>query len=398
MNNTILSFLLCFIISATLTSCGNKSTHEAETPHAAEHGHSEEKSAIVITQKQFDAIKIQLGTVEQKNLTSVLRVAGFLKVPPQNKAAITSIMGGTVQSILIQEGDFVSKGQTVATLIHPDFVKLQQEYLDAQAQLIYAEADYNRQKELSEKNVSAQKTFQQAQSNFSSLKSRYNALHQQLNLIGIDAKSLNPENISAAISIKSPISGNISHIDINIGSTVDPSKELMDVVDNSQLHLDLFVYEQDLTKIKTGQTVDVTLTNLPGRQYTAKIFSIGSAFEGESKSIPVHAAITGNKAGLIEGMNVVANINIGTSLSTAVLTTAIVNSEGRDFIFVQHTDHTDSSTMAFERIEIKKGVTNNLYTEITMLEETDANPQVVINGAFYLLSMLTNAREEGHEH
>jgi RND family efflux transporter MFP subunit len=398
MKNKIISFLLCTILSVTYISCGNKAVKEEEKEHAEEHEHHSEGSEVTITQKQFDAIKIQLGAIEQKNLTNTLKVTGFLKVPPQNKAAITSIMGGTVQNILIQEGDYVSKGQAVATLIHPDFVKLQQDYLDTQAQLTYAEAEYNRQKELSDKNVSAKKTFQQAQSNFNSLKSKFHALKQQLSLIGIDASSLNSENISSEISIKSPINGNISHVDINIGSTVEGSKELMDVVDNTQLHLDLFVYEQDLTKIKVGQPVDVTLTNLPGRQYTAKIFAIGSAFEGESKSIPVHATITGDKTGLIEGMNVVAKVNIASNLTTAVLSSAIVNSEGRDFIFVRHDENKDSSVIAFQKIEIKKGITNNVYTEITTLSEVKENPQVVTNGSFYLLSMLTNAGEEGHEH
>lgn len=405
-------YSLITIIALFLMSCGNTVPEEE---HAEQHEHVESQTEVTITKKQFEAIQVQLGTIEEKNLTDVLKVTGSLKVPPQNKASVSAFSGGTVQAILVQEGDLVQSGQTLARLVNPEFVTMQQEYLDAQSRLIFAEAEFIRQKQLSEKNITAQKNYQQAESEYNSLKSKKNALIQQLNLLGINTASLTSENISSVINVKSPIKGNISHIDVNIGSTVEPSKELMDVVDNSQLHLDLFIYEQDLTKIKVGQTVDVILTNLPGKQYTAKIFAVGSAFEGESKSIPVHAAITGDKTGLIEGMNVTANISIKSNLTAAVPSSAIINNAGNDFIFIQtegheHTEHEHSDSeekmvkeelgdeFTFSKIEVRKGVSNGAYTEIMPLQAITGDPKVVVNGAFYLMSMLTNEEEEGHEH
>jgi len=406
--------MLFAVVLFLFSSCGQHQ-HEGEHEHGEEeeHHHQEGATAVDITAAQFKQLDIQLGAVEMKNLSSTLRATGVLKVPPTHKANITSALGGTVHDILVMEGDYVKKGQTIATLVNPDFIRLQQDYLDTQSQLVFAEANYARQKELSEKNVTAQKTFQEATASYNSLKAKVNALQQQLALLNINTSSLTSDNIASVISVKSPINGNISHIDINIGTTVEPSNELMDVVDNSQLHLDLFIFEQDITKISTGQTVDITLTNLPGKHYTAKIFAIGSAFEGESKTIPVHAAITGDKNGLIEGMNVTANINIGSSLTPAVLTTAIVSNAGNDFIFIQieghaHEEHDHAEKenheqqeheeeFSFERIPVKKGVTQDIYTEITLLKEIPDTVKVVNNGAFYLMSMLTN-EGEGHEH
>ncbi|MBA3675228.1 MAG: efflux RND transporter periplasmic adaptor subunit [Chitinophagaceae bacterium] len=191
-----------------------------------------------INAAQFRQLDIQLGSVEEKNLSATLKTTGFLKVPPQNKASITSIMGGTVQKIFVQEGDYVKKGKTLITLTNPEFVKMQQDYLDAAAQLTFAEADYNRQKTLAEGNVTAQKTFQQATASYQSQQAKLNALRQQLSLLGIDAAKLTPANISSAVAIKSPVSGYVAHIDINLGATVEPSLTLLNVIDNSQLHLD----------------------------------------------------------------------------------------------------------------------------------------------------------------
>src|SRR4030095_5681572 len=100
----------------------------------------------------------------------------------------------------------------------------------------------------------------EAESNYNSLQAKVASLANQLNMLGIDPDRLSSSNMTSVLTIKSPIKGNISHIDINIGSTIEPSKELMNIVDNSQLHLDLFVYEQDLPRIRKDQTVDVTLT------------------------------------------------------------------------------------------------------------------------------------------
>jgi RND family efflux transporter MFP subunit len=376
------------------------------------HSPATEESIVTISKKQFDAIQIGLGNIEQKSLIDNFRVSGVLKVPPQNKANITAFMGGTVHTILVQEGDAVEKGQVLATLINPDYIKIQREYLNAQSQLSFLKADYERQKDLYEKNVTAQKSYQQAESNYNSVRAEYNALKQQLMLLGIDPSSLTADNISSEVKLKSPIGGHIAHIDIRIGSTVESYKVLMDVVDNSKLHLDLFIYEQDLAKVKIGQVVEVLLTNLPGKNYTAEIFAIGSAFEGGSKSIPVHASITGNKTGLIEGMNVTANINTGKNQTPAVPVSAIINHGGNDFIFIlmdEHLDHhhagTDSAhshvanddMYSFKRISVKKGATNDSFTGITFLQQAPENLKVVVSGSFYLMSMLTNS-DEGHEH
>lgn len=390
-----LGFLLLLI-----TSCGAKSDAKDETSETKTEAKKESDTTsteapnhVEITQKQYTAINIQLGSFEKKNLANVLKATGYLSVPPQNKATVTSPLGGTIKTIFVQEGNTVRKGQTLATIVNPEFVKMQQDYLEAQAQLSFAEANYKRQQELAKENVTAQKTFQQATTDYNSLIARVNSLKSQFSLIGMNASSINANNISSSISIRSPISGDIAKININLGLTIDPSTALMTVVDNSHLHLDLFVYEQDLPKVKIGQNVDFTLINLPGKDFTAKIYSIGSAFENETKTIPIHAEIENGKSGLIEGMNVTGLINIGENLTTAIPSNAVVSFSGTDYIFVQRQD-SSQTTYRFERIRIKKGITNGGYTEVTPLEDVPDSSKIVTNGAFYLMAILTNAGEE----
>jgi len=391
-------------------SCGGEQAHDDKHADEKEH-HEENKNEVNITPAQYKQLGVELAAIENRNLTNLLKSTGVLKVPPQNKASVNAVMGGTVQSILVQEGDFVQKGQSVGTLANTEFVKLQQDYLDAAAQIFFAEAEYNRQKELSDKNVSAQKTFQQAKSTYESLKAKTSSLDKQLALLNINAAKLTSENIASHISVTSPISGNISHIDINMGKTVTASEQLMDVVDNSKLHLDIFIFEQDLPKISIGQKVDVMLTNLAGKNYTAKIFAVGSAFEGESKTIPVHAEITGDKKGLIEGMNITTLINTDSSTVPSVPDAAIINFGGSDYIFIETHNHKTTEhehkedesqevkaelgdVISFKRVQVKRGISESGFTQIVPLSEVGKNAKVVTNGVIYLMAMLTN--EGGH--
>ena len=140
--------------------------------------------------------------------------------------------------------------------------------------------------------------------------------------------------------------------------------------------------------MKEGQLVDLTLINVSVKNYTAKVFSVGNAFENETKTIPVHAEVTGDKKGLIEGMNVTAFITTDQNSVPSVPTTAIINSGGSDFIFIQthgheatKHDHDDNEheevtqemgeMMTFERIPVKRGITNSDFSEITALSNEE---------------------------
>lgn len=409
-----LPFLI--VIAATISACGGRGTAEADG-HAHDEGTAHAGGgSVTVTPAQFAAIDGALGRVERKDLSSTLQATGFLKVPPQNKADVTSVMGGTVREVLVQEGDEVKKGQPLAIISDPAIIQLQRDHLDAGARLAYAKAELDRQTELAGASVSARKTLQQAEAEHASLLASMQATAEQLRLIHIDPDRLSADRLSATTSIVSPIDGAVAHIDVNTGSRVGGDAVLFRVVNNSKLHVDLFLYEQDIARAKTGQTIDLSLTNLPGRSYTAVIFAIGSAFESETKTIPVHAEITGDKEGLIDGMGVSARINTGTATTTAVLTEAIVNLEGRDYVFIKNEDaeehghgheeeaaHSDENAheaapgiSTFQRVEVKRGTTEGAYTAVTFLQQVPDHAEVVTGGAYYLLSMMNTS--SGHQH
>ena len=378
-----------------LISCGSKETKEVtkteETPKEEEHTKPGE---AVLTAEQMKTIGIELGSIEEKQLTASLKTNGVLKVPNQNKASINSVYSGVIRSLLVQPGNTVSRGQTIATIANPEFIQVQSEYLGINSRIVLAEQEYNRQKELNAGNAGALKNLQAAESNLKALRTSKSSLQQQIQLMGINPSSLSNGRLISVLAVRSPIRGVVSNVNVKMGSYVDVSTVVAEIVDNSQLHLDLFVFEKDLPKLKNDQTIHFTVTNNPGKEYDAQIFSLGSSFENESKAVSVHAMVKGDKTGLIDGMSITANISLDKATLPAVPTEAIVSYQGQDYIFIVDSVDAKNNTTLFKRVPVAKGTSDVGFSEIILLKEVPAGAKVVIKGAFFILAKQTNVGDE----
>lgn len=418
----IFVIIALFATTLLLPSCGSKSTSTEEKSEEGHHDEHENGNTASLTADQVKSIQLQLGSIEKKQLTASLKANGILTVPNQKKATITALMGGVVKSILVQTGENVKQGQVIATIANTSFITMQEEFLSTSSKLGLADVEYKRQQELQAGNASSLKSLQNAEAELKTLKARKASLQKQLELIGINAASLTSDNIQTVINITSPITGAVSTLSVNMGTFVDANNAIAEVIDNSQLHLDLFIYERDLSKLKDGQTIHFTLTNNPGREYDAKVYAISNTFEENTKAIAVHAMVEGDKTGLINGMSITAIVSLENATVDAVPTDAIVNYQGQDYIFVVTDPHTEEEhhdgndgdkhdqnghnhneatkpaegDLTFERIPVRKGTTDVGYSEITILKDIPANAKIATKGAFFILAKMTNSGE--HEH
>jgi len=157
--------------------------------------------------------------------------------------------------------------------------------------------------------------------------------------------------------------------------------------------------------------IHFTPTKNLGKDYDAKIYSIGTAFVSETKTIPIHAVVMGNKEGLIEGMNIAALISIGTAVVPAVPSDAIVSYQGQDYLFVltsktqaAHSGESkadsgrknaeqEEAAMSFERVQVVKGISDIGYTEVTLVKNLPPNSKIITTGAFFANAKMTNTGE-----
>ena len=394
---------LIFAVSVLLTGCKKELevTETKNTPEVEKVDEHEDPNVAHFTEEQIKTVGIQMGSIESKELSNTIKVSGMLTVPNQNKAFVTPSYSGIVRSLYVQPGNYVSKGKVIATISNPDLIVMQQQLQQVNGQIRMAELEVTRAQQLYKGNAAPLKKFQQAQTDLATLRSQRSGLQKQLGSIGA------AQGYSSSLAVRAPISGTVSKVIAQIGSNVDMASPIAEIVSNAALHLDIYVYEKDLGKVQPGQTIHFTLTNSPGKEYDAKITSIGTAFEGESKTVPVHAQVVGDRAGLIDGMNVTAVISLDNQTAASVPTEAIVNDKGQDFIFImQNKDDKEGDNkktveekeISFEKIPVAKGVTDLGYTQITPLKPIDPNAKIVTKNAFFILAKLNNKGEEGHGH
>ncbi len=394
---------LIFAVSVLLTGCKKESevTETKEATAVEKPDEHEDPNVAHFTEEQIKTVGIQMGSIESKELSNTIKVSGMLTVPNQNKAFVTPSYSGIVRSLYVQPGSYVSKGKVIATISNPDLIVMQQQLQQVNGQIRMAEVELTRAQQLYKGNAAPLKKFQQAQTDLATLRSQRSGLQKQLGSIGA------AQGYSSSLAVRAPISGTVSKVIAQIGSNVDMASPIAEIVSNAALHLDIYVYEKDLGKVQPGQTIHFTLTNSPGKEYDAKITSIGTAFEGESKTVPVHAQVVGDRTGLIDGMNVTAVISLDNQTAAAVPTEAIVNDKGQDFIFImQNKDDKEGDNkktveekeISFEKIPVAKGVTDLGYTQITPLKPMPPNAKIVTKNAFFILAKLNNKGEEGHGH
>jgi cobalt-zinc-cadmium efflux system membrane fusion protein len=291
------------------------------------------------------------------------------------------------------QGSPVRKGQVIAIVENADFIELEQNFLESKTRLEYAEAEFLRQKELNKENVNSTKTYQLAVSEYKSLKTKVAALDQKLALIGVNGKTFTEEKISGSIPIYSPINGYIKSVNVNIGKFVNPTDVMFEIINNQNLTLELTMYEKDIENVKIGQNISFTSPNKPENNYTAKVYQVGRAIN-DDKSVKVYANVNGESAGLMSGMYVNAFVESGLNSVTALPNEAIVNFEGKSYIFVSKGKRKEEGKEVndFLMVEVKRGVSSNGFTEVILPEKFSVElSKVVIKGAYNLLSAMKNA-------
>lgn len=416
-------FFSVFLLTSffLFNACNNKPTqdegHNHDTKVETETDeHSTEKVAV-LTDEQMKAVGVEIGTIEQKQLSATLKANGSLRVPNSNKANATSLFGGVIKSLNVEIGDFVKKGQVIATISNPQFIQLQEEYISINSRIEFAQQELARQKELNDGNVGAKKNLQSAISELNTLRTRKSSLNQQIKMMGINPSSLSNSNLKSSLVVISPINGTVSDVFSKIGSYTDVSSPIAEIVENTALHLDLQVYEKDVPLIKIGQKIEFVVTNNSNKTYSAEVYSIGSSFNGDSKTIAVHSRIVGDKTGLIDGMSITGTVSLDNVLSTAVTNEAIVNADGKYYIFLvkeqaeephdhkegethDHSsqDHGSEKGTQFVRMEVVKGASQLGYTAITPVSEIPHGTHIVVKGAFFVNAKMNDTGEHGHAH
>lgn len=228
----IVLFSIVMILSTAFTSCGNKSKDTV--------GPVKVKTMIIApsTQKNLSASSdgiIYSGTLEESTGTSV-----------------SFATAGTVRSVLVENGQTVSKGQLIATL---DQTSLKSAHDITMSLLNQAKDAYDRMKQLYNTKSISEMQWVEVQSKLEQAESSEQMARKAME----DAR------------LVAPCSGVITKKTLEPGQNVLPSAMVMNIVDINKVKVNISVPENEVSGITNGQTVHITVPAVGSQVYTGRI-------------------------------------------------------------------------------------------------------------------------------
>lgn len=375
MKNTI--FLI--FVGLLFASCSNKPAPAEEKKTAV----APTAESVTLSDVQRKNAALTIGQMETRPVESTLNVNGSIELPPENLHTISFPLGGFIKSSRLVNGAAVQKGSVLATIEDVAFIQMQQDYLTAKSKLAFATADYNRQKELNATQSNSQKVLQQAKSDFETQSILVNSLAEKLKLIGISPSKLTEGNITRTVNIYSPINGFVAKVNINPGKYVGPTDVLFEIINPSETHLSLNIFENDAKNLQKGQQVTFSTVGNPNQKLEAEVMLVTQNLD-ENRTVEVHCHLRGNHQKLIPGTFVNAQIKLKNHASNTLPDGAIVDWQGKKYVFVEVAKN------RFIPKQVEIGYATDGYTEI----KTPVEGKLVTSNAYTLLTALKNKAEE----
>ena len=381
-----------------------------------EHEHEEvDFDHIPLTAKQVSTVDLKMGEAVEREMDATIDAKGSLVLRAQAMGDVASLMGGIVKSISVKEGQFVHKGQVVATVENTDVVSLQREYYSAAKECELARIDMERQKLLAHNGAGIKRSLQQAQKDYHVAHANMLGIGRQLAQMGISTAAVAKGKFTTAFPLRAPISGIVSEMTASLGSYADMQTPLMKIRNTQAVECDLNIFEKDLAKVKVGNRVTLNLTNQSGVKLSGTVYGMNQYFNDNSKSVAVHVKLdaasvksylhstSGNTHGgkLFAGMYVSGKIATGSQQCLALPSQAIVSQDGKQYVFALN-GASSKGNYSFSRHEVTTGSSDGKYTEVKLCDHLlkgknrTAVKKIVTENAYYLASLTGEHGEHAH--
>ena len=367
----------CMAIVSSIILLGCKNSREMQK----EDGEDSLSEFIFVSKEQFNSENMLLGKLEEREFHSVVNCSGFIDVPPQNRANVNTILGGYVKRISLVVGESIEKGDLLCTLESPEFIKLQERYLELRGKLTFLQEEYERQKILMAENITSRRAYLQAESNYLSSFAQFESVKQQLNMLQVSPESVNSGKLLSTIPIYAPIDGSITQINVNRGMYVSPATEMMEIIDNEHIHLELRVFEKDIMKIEVGQHIRFRIPEASEQPYQGEVYLISKTI-GENRFIEVHGHLKDTSDHpFLTGMFVNAEIVTISENKLSLPEAAFIKKEGDSYVLKLHEQ--DPSGYYFEAVLVPTAKEWDGYVPVSG-EDLEKDDPILVKGGFKL--------------
>ncbi|QOI98756.1 MAG: efflux RND transporter periplasmic adaptor subunit [Flammeovirgaceae bacterium] len=364
MKNLIYPFVC---ISLLLLSCDK---HEDSTVVASE----QPKNNITFTADQMKEISIEKASLIP--VSEEFTAVGEVSFDEDNVVRIYPIVSGSVDKVSVSLGDYVQRGQLLATLLSTDITTFQRDYNVAKADLEVAEKNMSRANDLYSSGMMSEKDFAEAKKDYTNATSDFNEKKQILELYGGSS-----DRLDAVFRVVAPRSGYIVERNINEGTQIrtDNNTAILTISDLKTVWIWANVHESDMSKVKVGDNVSVKTIAYPEKTFTGKISTIGTMLDQASRVIRVRTELN-NEDGLLKP-EMFATVTITSQTSEKVLAVpqrALVLENNNYYVMKEVQANT------FAKVQVTIGRKFSDFAEVTVGLQPD--DRIVVKGSLFAVN------------
>jgi RND family efflux transporter MFP subunit len=317
---------------------------------------------VQLSTDQMQSIGVKTGTVEFKQLSDEIRATGTVDIDERLVSYVQVRFPGYIRRVLADATyQYVRKGDPLFTIYSPDLVATQEEYLLAR----------QNQKAVSASSVDG------VAAGATSLST---AAEQRLRQWDIPeseiAKLKETGKVISDLTINSPVSGYITERNALPNMYVESSTRLYTVADLSRIWVNAQVFQNDIGRLKPGDSAAITVDAYPGRTFSGRVEDILPQVDMTTRTVRVRLALSNPGIKLKPGMFVNVDLKSSLGRQLVVPASAVFQTGTRQIVFFNH------GNGSLEPKEVVLGP--RIGDDFVVLKGLQAHQQIVISANFLL--------------
>ena len=226
---------------------------------------------VMLTKEAVERAGIKVMAVDTADAATAMRLPGVVEPNAYKQVVVTPIAAGRVTGVLVELGQRVGRGQTMARIFSPDLAEAQTRFISARAELAAHEQELRRTEKLVEIGAASRQELERTHALHTAQTAEVQSVRARLELLGVPPAALDgpaPGKLAATINVPAPNSGVVTERLANVGLNVDLATKLFTVVDLSTVWVVADLYEKDFSRVRVGSPVTVTTAAYPGLAIT----------------------------------------------------------------------------------------------------------------------------------
>jgi membrane fusion protein, heavy metal efflux system len=315
------------------------------------------------------------AVAQTQPVTNELSFYGKITADNNKMIDVYPLVGGNVIKVNVELGDYVKKGQVLATIKSTDIADFEKQSLDAKSDLLVANNNLKVAQELFDGKLNSESDVLQAKSEVNKAQSQLSKVQETYKIYNIKAGSI--------YEVTAPISGFVIQKSINQDMLLrsDRSENIFDIAEISEVWAMANINEIDINKVKLGIDADVTTISYPDQVFKGKVDKIFNVIDPETKAMQARVKLQNPGFLLKPDMN--ANIKLSfkeDKSMIAIPSDGIVFDKSKNFVMI----FKDRNNIETRQVEVYRVVGKTTYISSGLKE----NEKVITNNQLFIYRAL----------